>query len=169
MRRLQARRRVPRTTESACAARTNSNPEQYSMTISKDYLTVRELRYRIGPDANRFLRPDWRRVWRPGYENDPFYRFFERLERRYRPDQLRDDQGRFAFEGGRGTSANRTGSRQQDKVAQSISPSLRIDCDSLYLIDARICRRAGSRACYAQAALRYGNCLAGLPIPPLNY
>ncbi|HUL89620.1 MAG TPA: hypothetical protein VLU23_15755 [Pseudolabrys sp.] len=69
------------------------------MTISKDYLTERELRYRVRPDANRFLRPDWRRFWRPGYENDPFYRFFERLERRYRPDQLRDDQGRFAFEG----------------------------------------------------------------------
>ena len=52
------------------------------MTIFKNAWTERELNYRIRPDANRFLRPDWRCFWQPGQENDPFYRFFERLERR---------------------------------------------------------------------------------------
>lgn len=51
----------------------------------------------------RSLRPDWRRFWKPGHENDPLYKLYEKAERKYRPDQLRDDWGRFADEG-RGTA-----------------------------------------------------------------
>jgi hypothetical protein len=136
------------------------------MTIFNNRLSGRELKYRMRPDAHRFLRPDWRRFWRPGHENDPPYRLYEGIERRYRPDQLRDDLGRFAIESGVRTTSGRP---QRDKVSQSIPLNLRMDCDSLYLVDLDICRRARSRACYAQAAFRYGNCLAGRPIPPLNY
>lgn len=136
------------------------------MALFNDYMIERELKYWTRQDAHRFLRPDWRRFWRPGYETDPLYRLYERIERKYRPDQLRDDLGRFALAG---ASGNRAGRQRQDNVAQSILPSLRMDCDGLYLIDTSICRRVGSRACYAQAALRYGNCLAGRPMPPLNY
>jgi hypothetical protein len=52
------------------------------MTIFKHAWTERGLKYRVRPGANRFLHPDWRRFWQPGHESDPFYRFFERLERR---------------------------------------------------------------------------------------
>jgi hypothetical protein len=31
------------------------------------------------------------------------------------------------------------------------------------------CRMVGLSACYAQANLRWSNCLAGKQIPPLNY
>ena len=52
------------------------------MTILEDVWTERELKHRIRPDAHRFLRPDWRRFWQRGYENDPLYRLHERIERK---------------------------------------------------------------------------------------
>jgi RHS repeat-associated protein len=42
-------------------------------------------------------------------------------------------------------------------------------CDIQYDEDSSICRVARSRTCWEQAALRYGNCLAGRPIPPLGF
>lgn len=42
-------------------------------------------------------------------------------------------------------------------------------CDIQYDEDSDICRAARSRTCWEQAALRYGNCLAGRPIPPLGF
>jgi hypothetical protein len=42
-------------------------------------------------------------------------------------------------------------------------------CEAQYQRDLIECRLAGSPACYAQAMLRYANCLQGLPIPPLSY
>lgn len=51
-----------------------------------------------------FLRPDWRRFWKPGQENDPVYRFYEWVERKYRPDQARDWHGRWTDEGGEGST-----------------------------------------------------------------
>jgi hypothetical protein len=42
-------------------------------------------------------------------------------------------------------------------------------CDELYEEDSNICRAERSSTCWAQAAERHGNCLAGRPIPPLGF
>lgn len=34
----------------------------------------------------RFLRPDWRRFWKPGHENDPLYKLYESAERKFDPE-----------------------------------------------------------------------------------
>ena len=54
-------------------------------------------------------------------------------------------------------------------AARRISPSIEAQCLLQYRQDIFICNTVRSRACYAQAALRYANCLAELPIPPLNF
>jgi hypothetical protein len=43
------------------------------------------------------------------------------------------------------------------------------ECDALYKEDSVTCREVRSRTCWEQAALQYGNCIAGRPIPPLGY
>lgn len=78
--------------------------------------TELELKRWMQPDAHRYLRPDWRRFFKPGHENDPLYRSYERIERKYRPDQLRDDWGQFADEGG-------GGARNRVRVASSDKPT----------------------------------------------
>jgi hypothetical protein len=70
------------------------------MSPIKPAYAEEQLRRWMRPDAHRFLRPDWRRFWGSGREGDPLYKFYENAERKYRPDQLRDDHGRFADEGG---------------------------------------------------------------------
>ena len=50
-----------------------------------------------------------------------------------------------------------------------IALSIEEECEAQYQKDLIECRLAGSPACYAQAMLRYSNCLRGLPVPPLNY
>lgn len=67
--------------------------------IKPEYRAHQQKRW-IRHDAFRFIRPDWRRFVKPGSEAAAH---FERYERKYRPDQLRDDHGRWADEG-RGTS-----------------------------------------------------------------
>ena len=53
------------------------------------YLT-RQLKRCMRPDAHLFVRPDWRRHVRPGFENDlPFALY----EQKYRPDQPRVSAG----------------------------------------------------------------------------
>lgn len=52
------------------------------MTTFSDNWTEREIRYRMRPDAHRFLRPDWRRYWHPGHESDPLYRLYQRIEQK---------------------------------------------------------------------------------------
>jgi hypothetical protein len=54
-------------------------------------------------------------------------------------------------------------------AARRISPAREAECEEMRRRDEIQCRFVGLRACWAQAYLRYGNCLAGLPIPPLNY
>lgn len=44
-----------------------------------------------------------------------------------------------------------------------------VRCEAQYERDIAECRRVRKRSCYEQAAMRYGACLAGKPIPPLNY
>jgi hypothetical protein len=43
------------------------------------------------------------------------------------------------------------------------------ECDHMHQQDLFHCRMVGLPACYAQAYLRYVNCLNGKQIPPLNY
>lgn len=54
------------------------------MTTMKHAWTERELKYWMRPDAHRFLRPDWRRFWSPERQNDPLYRYYDSVERKYR-------------------------------------------------------------------------------------
>jgi len=42
-------------------------------------------------------------------------------------------------------------------------------CEAQYDLDIAECRRVRKRSCYAQAAVRFAACLAGKPVPPLNY
>lgn len=49
-----------------------------------------------------WMRPDWRRFWKPGHENEPIYKEYERIERKFSPDQPRVPAG--VREGGRWTS-----------------------------------------------------------------
>ena len=50
------------------------------------------------------LRPDWRRFWKPGHENDPLYQQCKRIERKYSLDQPRVPAG--SREGGQWTSGS---------------------------------------------------------------
>jgi hypothetical protein len=56
----------------------------------------------LDEQARRWLRPDWRRFFRPGSQNDPLYRYYERIERKYNPQQPRVPAGQR--EGGQWTS-----------------------------------------------------------------
>jgi len=66
------------------------------MTRSIDAYTEQQLRRWTRPDAHHFVRPDWRRDVSP---KSNLTAVFELYERKYREDQLRDDHGRFAYEG----------------------------------------------------------------------
>lgn len=66
--------------------------------IDAAYLAHQRKRW-MRPNAHLFIRPDWRRFVRPGdRDSHPFALY----ERKYRPDQLRDEIGRWADEGGAG-------------------------------------------------------------------
>jgi hypothetical protein len=81
--------------------------------INAAHLT-HELKRWMRPDAHRFLRPDWRKFVRSGFEDDHPFALYDQ---KYRPDQLRDDYGRWADEGG---SGSRTSSRDGIQVAGSV-------------------------------------------------
>ena len=87
----------------------------------------------------------------------------EQLDQKY-DGQPRDDRGRFDF-GKRPTAEQ----QEEVRVAARVSPALEAFCERQYDKDVFQCKMVGLPACYAQAALRYANCLKGLPIPPLNY
>ena len=54
-------------------------------------------------------------------------------------------------------------------ATRRISPAREAECEEQYAGDKFQCQMVGLSECYAQAMLRYANCLQGLPIPPLNY
>ncbi|MES1155750.1 MAG: hypothetical protein ABUL48_04900, partial [Pseudorhodoplanes sp.] len=112
----------------------------------------------VRPDAIRFLRPDWRRYVKPQSE---LARLYERYERKYSPDQPRDYHGRWTESGGSSGSTQR--------IASRISPAREAECELMRRQDEFICKAVQLRACYAQAYLRYSNCLAGRPIPDLRF
>jgi HK97 family phage portal protein len=98
-------------------------------------------------------------------------------ERKFSPDQPRVPAGNPG--GGQWTSeaemdVSESGERLDDQpwtsiAARRIPKAREIQCLAQYARDVFQCRTVGLPACYEQAALRYGNCLAGRPIPPLNY
>ena len=79
--------------------------------------------------------------------------------------QPRTEDGRYTF-GKKPTAEQQT---QIQVAARRVSPALEAFCERQYDKDVFQCKMVGLPACYAQAALRYANCLKGLPIPPLNY
>ena len=123
-----------------------------------------------------WMRPDWRKFWRPGYESDPLYKEFERIERKFSPEQPRVPAG--VSEGGRWTSST-GGAGSATRFAPSedrpgtangrISRQVVLDCDAMHRQDLFVCRAVQMRTCYEQAYLRLSNCQNGRPIPPLNF
>jgi hypothetical protein len=97
------------------------------------------------------------------------------LERRFDPDQPRVPAGQ--------TGAGQWSGDQVDDDSLSGSNSffgmltlaatrrrgVEAFCEAQLRRDIFQCKIVGLRSCYAQANLRYANCLAGLPIPPFNY
>jgi hypothetical protein len=82
-----------------------------------------------------------------------------RFARKYE-GQPRDELGRFAEEDG---TTDISAARRVSKIREA-------RCLAQYALDTIVCTRAGSRACHAQAALRYSACLRGdKELPPLNY
>jgi hypothetical protein len=51
-----------------------------------------QLKRWMRPDAHRFVRPHWRRFVRPEFQQDHPFALYER---KYSPDQPRDDHGRW--------------------------------------------------------------------------
>jgi hypothetical protein len=112
--------------------------------------------------------------------------------KKYSPDQPRVPKG--THDGGQWTSGSKAGAdapsttpspgdaksgggqrtngaaQQTTRVAaRRISPARESECEAQYAADIFQCKMVGLMACYAQAALRYANCLQGLPLLPLNY
>ena len=106
-----------------------------------------------------------------------------RLERRYNPhwpSQPRMPRGNPG--GGQWTDGGASGgevlqpsvfaeavSDEPVQTAAKISPALEQECLEQYERDTFFCTMIRNRACHAQAPERYAACLAGRPIPPLNF
>jgi hypothetical protein len=146
--------------------------------------------------ARRWLRPDWRRFFRPGAEGDPLHQYYERIERKYDPNQPRVPAGQS--EGGWWTSAqvtilsqlhqtsadrallkpkqaerSTTGSGATEskptQIAGRISPTRQAECDEQYRKDTFICNSVRTQSCWEQAAFRLSQCLKGGYIPPIYH
>lgn len=90
---------------------------------------------------------------------------------KFDPNQPRVAAG--SSDGGRwtstGTDTGSSGQKATRLAAARISPAKEAECEAQYASDKFHCQMVGLPGCYAQAMLRYANCLQGLPIPPLNY
>lgn len=122
----------------------------------------------LDEQTRRWMRPHWRKWWKPGHGNDPLYKELERVERKYRPDQLRvprgsEGAGRWAYEGRPGRSGPGSHSKPASKIriAARISPQRRAQCEEQYRLDTFICNTVRTRSCWAQAEFRYSQCLIG--------
>ena len=88
---------------------------------------------------------------------------FERLMRAatkagFDPAQPRDDQGRW-------TEDSASDSTREFSVAARNAA----ECDFQYKLDKVTCNLVQTHLCWAQAAERYGACLAGRSIPQLRF
>jgi hypothetical protein len=101
----------------------------------------------------------------------------ELLLRKYSPDQPRvpggnPDGGRWTGGSGPTGDGSSPALRRTDRsqfASRRISAAREQFCEDQYRRDAFHCTMVGLPSCHAQAMLRYSNCLAGRPIPPLNY
>ena len=155
------------------------------MTIFNETSTTDALRRWMRPDADRFLRPDWRRFWNAGRENDPLYRFYESIERKYDPAQPRVPVGSpnggqwtgadGAIGGGSSPENSATGSTVSNSNAETqiaarrVSPARQKECDEQHRQDIFICNAIGTMSCWEQAAFRYSQCLIGGYVPPIYH
>lgn len=65
---------------------------------------------------------------------------------------------------------NRAGAgRQPPIIVAARSKRNQAECDEQLRLDEFICRSVRTPLCWAQAMERYAACLAGRPIPPLNF
>ena len=67
------------------------------MSAFKNAYIEHQIKRWMAPNAHHFMRSDWRRYVKPGSDLWSVYEFYEG---KYRPDQLRDDRGRWTDEGG---------------------------------------------------------------------
>jgi hypothetical protein len=110
------------------------------MAIFNEAWADREIKRWMRPDAHRFLRPDWRRFWLPGHENDPLYRFYETIERKYSPDQPRVPAG--SREGGQWTDeGGDAGDGKPTRVRLASSDKPRLGRSAAIAIAAEIAKR----------------------------
>ncbi len=135
------------------------------MSAFKDAYLKNEIKRWMAPNAGHFVRPDWRQYVQPGLDLSSV---FEIYERKYNRDQPRvpaggPDGGQWTSDGGAGNSGQRI------RLAARISASRAAACEIQRRQDEFICKSVQLRSCYAQAMLRYANCLQGLPIPPLVF
>ena len=136
-------------------------------------------------ELRRWMRPDWRRFWKSGYENDPLYKEYERIERKFSPDQPRMPAG--ASEGGQWTSVSGAGGQSgsqgqpskttpqkvpaapKTRIASRISPQRKAECEEQLRLDEFICRTVGTSSCWGQAYFRYSQCLIGGYVPRIYH
>ncbi|MGL4440442.1 MAG: hypothetical protein ACRCUE_14335 [Bosea sp. (in: a-proteobacteria)] len=101
--------------------------------------------------------------------------FQQKLERRFDPDQPRVPAGQTGagqWTGDNGDDSTEGGSNDfigMLTLAATRRRGVEAFCEAQLRRDIFQCKMVGLRSCYAQANLRYANCLVGLPIPPLNY
>jgi hypothetical protein len=162
------------------------------MSLRDDAFTAHQLKRWMRPDSHRFVCADWRRLVRPGFERDfPF----ELYERKYSPEQPRDDHGRWTSEGGgegSGSAPQGTGTepmvgsgrndprilsdatpdnsyRPGTQFAARISPQREAECEEQYRLDTFICNTVRTRSCWSQANFRRSQCLIGGYVPPIYH
>jgi hypothetical protein len=126
----------------------------------------------LSPDELRRVRADyyWLRFGQKAW--------LGKLARKanFDPNQPRDDHGRWVDAGG--DQDNSADGRQSNDPVESFAAARRRGrsaayCMAQYAIDGLMCNsvkpKSRQAACWKQAAERLGNCLAGRPIPPLNF
>ena len=127
----------------------------------------------LPPDELRRVRPAY--YWLCyGYEA---WKRANATKANFNPNQLRDDQGRWADtidnQQGASESVGNANTALESFAAASRRGRSAAFCVAQYAVDSLLCNSvkpaSRARACWTQAAERLGNCLSGRPIPPLNY
>jgi hypothetical protein len=136
----------------------------------------------------RSLRPDWRRFWKPGHENDPLYKLYESAERKFDANQPRvpkgePEGGQWTSDGGSDQTTGSAAAGTNDQQTSDVSTTADTDnqlgglktadratgCLAQYKLDVDICRIVRTASCWRQAGFRLGQCMAGGYIPPIYH
>lgn len=105
------------------------------------------------------MRPDAVRWLRPVHPD----------ERKFDPDQPRDEDGRWTDDSGQADAGNLSAAHSDEGSPASATIIKEETCDAQYRLDTFKCNLVRTLSCWRQAAERYGACLAGRPIPPFNF